>query len=229
MKKLLIVEDEVLAITMLERILVNENYEILSATSGSEAIELLDGCQIDGILLDLGLPDMDGLDVLKHIRNEAKTTHIPVIVVSAKEDEIDVILALEMGADDYIKKPYKRRELTARIKAIFRRVHREGQVSGKVIEFGNIKIFEDRHQVSKNNEIIEFGVKEFKLLVTLTSNPNRIFTRDELLDLVWHEDVAIEERTVDVHIRRIRKKIETDDAKPIWIETVRGLGYRFSK
>lgn len=226
MKKLLIIEDEVLAITMLERILVKENYEIISATTGEEGLKLLEECQVDGVLLDLGLPDIDGLDLLKIIREQQATKHIPIIVVSAKEDEIDVILALEMGADDYIKKPYKRRELVARLKVIFRRVQRENR--GNVIEFGNIIVYADRHQVVKANEVIEFGVKEFKLLYILVSNPNRIFTRSELLDFVWDEEVAIEERTVDVHIRRIRKKIESDNTNPIWIETIRGIGYRFS-
>jgi len=229
MKKLLIIDDEIMALQMMERILIKENFEVIPARSANEGLELLQKIQVDGIILDVGLPDKDGFEVLKDIRNKSELRHLPVIMVTARDDEIDTIIGLEIGADDYITKPFKRRELVARIKAVFRRIERDQDYAGNVIQFGNVKVYGKHHQVYIDNEMIEMGQKEFKLLFTLINSPKKVFTREELLNIVWHEDMAIEERTVDVHIRRIRRKIEKDPNKPMWIETIRGIGYRFSK
>lgn len=229
MKRLLIVDDELMAVELLERTLEKENFETIAATTGEEALKLISATKIDGVVLDWGLPDVDGLEILKKIRAQAQTSHLPVFLVTAKDDEIDTILALEMGADDYITKPFKRRELVARIKAVFNRMERDRSYSGDVIEFGHIRILASHRQVYSGDTLLDFGQKEFKLLHLLATNPNRIFQRDELLNLVWSDEVAIEERTVDTHIRRLRVKIETDPNNPVWIETVRGIGYRFNK
>lgn len=229
MKKLLVVDDEIMILQMMERIFEKESIEIITARTGEEAILMLDKIRVDGVLLDVGLPDADGFDILKRIRAKSETKHLPVFMVTGRDDEIDTIIGLEIGADDYITKPFKRRELVARIKAVFRRIESDKEYSGSVIEFGHVKVLPEHHQVYIKEQLVELGVKEFKLLLTLLKTPNKVFSRDELLDIVWEEEVAIEERTVDVLIRRIRAKIETDPNEPHWIETVRGLGYRFNK
>lgn len=228
MKKILIVDDEVMTLELMNRILTKENFEIIPARSAKEAISLMDNLTIDGVLLDVGLPDQNGFEVLKHIRASSQLKHLPVLMVTARDDEIDMIIGLEIGADDYIIKPIRKRELVARIRSVFRRIESDKEFVGNVFEIGPIKVFLDHHNVFIKDKQIEMGQKEFKLLVTLMQSPGKIFSRDELLDIVWHKEAAIEERTVDVHIRRIRGKIEPNPNKPIWIETVRGIGYRFT-
>lgn len=229
MKKILVVDDEVMILELMKRFLVKEGFDIIQAKSGSEALLIMEKTDIDAVLLDVNMPEMDGFEVLRRIRGTNYLKHLPVLLVTGKDDEIDTILGLEIGADDYITKPFKQRELIARIKAVFKRIERDSEFSGKYIEFGNFKIYKEHHKVYCGEEQIELGVKEFKLLLTLVQSPNRVFTRSELLDIVWHEEVAIEERTVDVHIGRIRKKIEARSNGLFWIETVRGMGYRFNQ
>lgn len=229
MKKLLIIDDEITMLELLQRILNRESFEVIPARTAEEGLLMLDKIDVDGVLLDVGLPDKDGFEVLKEIRAKAQLKHLPVIMVTARDDEIDTIIGLEIGADDYIIKPFKKRELVARIKAVFSRIERDKEYSGKIIQFGEVKVYADHHQVYLGDELVEMGQKEFKLLLTLVQSPKRVFTRAELLDYVWHEEAAIEERTVDAHIRRIRKKIEKDPNNPKWIETVHGVGYRFSQ
>lgn len=228
MKKILIVDDEMMILKMLERILVKENYEVIQALSGEEALLLLEKIEVDGVLLDLSMTGMDGLEVLKKIRENRKWMHLPVILVSAKDEEIDTIIGLELGADDYITKPFKPRELVARMKAIFKRIERDKSYLGQCIEFGDVKVYVEHRKVYKQKKEVELGQKEFNLLVTLIRKPGRVFTRDELLDMVWHETAGIEERTVDVHIGRLRKKIENSSDTINYIETIRGVGYRFN-
>jgi len=229
MKKILAVDDEILMLQLLEHLLEKENYKVITARNGEEALMILDKLTIDAVLLDLELPDIEGLDILKHIRQTPRLKHLPVLIVTANDNEIDTILGLEIGADDYITKPFKKRELSARIKAVFMRVERDREFNGQVITFGNVKVFLDHRRVLVNEVDIEIAPKEFALLTTLIQYPKKVYTREELLNIVWNGEVSIEERTVDVHIRRLRKKIEPNPEKPIWIETIRGVGYRFSK
>ncbi len=228
MKKILIIDDDVMTITLLERILQKENYETLSATTGKDALAMIGRIQVEGILLDLGLPDMDGMDVLKALRRDGMNTSVPVWILSGKDEEIDMILGLEMGADDYIVKPFRKRELLARMRAIYHRLERMNSRDIKTVKFGNVSVMPEMRQVQVDQKNVALSQKEFALLETLISYPNKVFTRDELLNIVWHEELAIEDRTVDVYIRRLRLKLEVNPEKPIWFETVRGLGYRFN-
>lgn len=229
MKRILTIDDEIMTLEMLKRILTKENFDVIPARSAEEGLMMLNHIDADAVLLDVGLPDKDGFEVLKEIRSQAHLKHLPVFLVTARDEEIDTIIGLEIGADDYITKPFNRRELVARIKTVFRRMEQDRAYAGKVLKFGHVEIYVDHHQVKVHGNVVDMGQKEFKLLLTLVQSPNKVFTRAELLDLVWHEEVTIEERTVDVHIRRLRKKIETDPTEPVWIETVHGVGYRFSQ
>lgn len=228
-KNILIIEDELMSAKLLERIMIKEQWVGHIAVTGKSAMEQLETIQCDAILLDIMLPDMDGLEILKWVRSNPVLRHIPVILVTAKNDEIDVILGLELGADDYINKPYRKKELIARLKAVFRRMERDRDYKGQVLQVGNLQIEPQTHKVTKDGQKIDLTPKEYQLLLLLLSNPNRIYSRDELLDKVWQDEVAYETRTVDVHVRRLRMKVEEDPTHPKWIETVRGYGYRYNK
>lgn len=228
-KKILVVDDDYSTVELIGLILEKENFLVIKAYSGKSALEKLDSNDIDAALLDMMLPDISGLNLLQTIRSNPVTAHIPLIMVTGRTDEIDTVLGLEMGADDYIYKPFKRRELVARLNVIFRRMEQDKNIIEKNIQFGSISINIETHKVLKDNVDVVMSPKEFQLLTLLSSNPNKVFSRDELLDKIWDDEIAIESRTVDVHIRRIRSKIEDDPDNPKWIETIRGYGYRFSK
>lgn len=228
-KKILVVDDDYPTVELISLILEKENFMVLKAYSGKGALDKLENNDVDAALLDMMLPDINGLNLLQTIRNNPVTAHIPLIMVTGRTDEIDTVLGLEMGADDYIYKPFKRRELVARLNVIFRRIEQDKNIVEKNIIFGSICINVETHKVVKDDVDIIMSPKEFQLLTLLSSNPNKVYTREELLDKIWDDEIAIETRTVDVHIRRIRSKIEDDPENPKWIETVRGYGYRFSK
>ncbi len=229
MRKVLVVDDDPAIVSLIKLILTKNNYTVAAAYTGEEALKKLEEEDYDGALLDMMLPDINGITLIQKIRSHPKMSYIPLIMVTSKQEEIDTVLGLEMGADDYIHKPFKKRELVARLNAIFRRMEQDQKLVGKPICFGEIRLNPYTHQVMNKELEVIMSPKEFKLLLLLASNPNRVFTRDELLNKVWDDDVMIETRTVDVHIRRIRKKIEVDPKNPTWIETVRGYGYRFAK
>lgn len=218
--KVLVVDDDVNICNLIEIYLQKEGYKVFNAHSGSDAIKIFNEKQIDLILLDIMMPVLDGYDVLREIR---KTSQMPVIMLTAKGETFDKVLGLELGADDYIVKPFEPKELIARIRAVLRRY--KPQTNKKVVEFTDLVIDADSYLVTFKGTDIEMPPKEFELLFYLASNPNRVFTRDQLLYEVWGYDYPGDSRTVDVHVKRIREKISEHGE---WqIKTVWGVGYKF--
>ncbi len=225
--KLLIVDDEVHILELLKYNLESNGYEVLEAETGEQALELLKVFRVDGVILDLMLPGIDGIDVLKRIRQSDHST-LPVIMLTAKNEEIDAVIGLEMGADDYIGKPFRTRELISRVKSVLRRAQLKETVTPDFeIAKEGLAINTVTHQVFNDGQELFLTLKEFELLEKLMKSPERVFTRDELLESIWGYDYVGETRTVDVHIRQLRKKIEKDDKNPEKIVTVRGMGYKY--
>ncbi|KOA20503.1 alkaline phosphatase synthesis transcriptional regulatory protein PhoP [Clostridium homopropionicum DSM 5847] len=226
-EKILIVDDEEHIRELIKFNLENNGYKTICASDGIEALKIAKKELPQLILLDLMLPGMDGYDVCKEIRKDNSISNTPVIMITAKGEELDKILGLELGADDYLTKPFSIRELIARAKAVLRRTKQ--QSIEKTFKFGNNSIDFDKHEVIRNDERVDLTLKEFELLEVLIKNKGRVMTRDFLLDKVWGYEYIGETRTVDVHIRHLRKKIEDDDKNPKYIETIRGIGYRFNQ
>lgn len=228
-KTILAVDDEIHILELLKYNLETNGYYVITVETGEEALELLAKEKIDAVLLDLMLPKIDGLEVLRRIRNTKEINKIPVILLTAKSDEFDKVLGLETGADDYIAKPFSIRELQARVKAVLRRVSEEQYLltEKKLISTHGLEIGLETKTVKKYGVPIEMSLKEFELLKLLAENPGKVYSRDVLLEKIWSYEYIGETRTVDVHIRHIRKKIEEDDSNPIFIKTVRGFGYKF--
>jgi two-component system alkaline phosphatase synthesis response regulator PhoP len=230
LKKILIIEDEHSIATLLSYNLVQAGYETIIANDGREGYELALSESPALILLDLMLPSMDGVEVCKSLRQQKVNT--PIIMLTAKDDEFDKVLGLELGADDYMTKPFSPREVIARVKAVLRRAdHTLVAVAdpSAPLTFGSLKVFPEQFEVYLNEEPIEFTPKEFELLVYLMENKNRVLTRDQLLSAVWKYDFAGDTRIVDVHISHLREKIEENSRKPVFIKTIRGLGYKFEE
>ncbi len=224
-KKILIVDDEDHIRELLKFNLEKSGYNVYTANDGLEGLKLAREKQVDLILLDLMLPGMDGFEVCKEIRKDNIISNVPIIMLTAKSEEIDKILGLELGADDYITKPFSIRELSARIKALLRRSNIK--YDNEILRFGNVTLNLQTREVSKNGEKLDFTLKEFEVLKLLIKNKGKILTREILLDKIWGYEYVGETRTVDVHIRHIRKKIEENDKNPIYIQTIRGVGYKF--
>ena len=222
MTKILIVEDEASFSEALEFLLGKEGFSVVTAANGKEAIAKFDQGGIDLVLLDLMIPEVSGTDVCKYIRSKAAT---PIIMLTAKDSEIDKVVGLELGADDYVTKPYSSRELVARIKAVLRRNGSVTNDSG-ALHVGAISMDVDRHLVTINKKPVALPLKEFELLEFLMRNAGRVLTRIQLIDRVWGSDYVGDTKTLDVHIKRLRAKIEDDPANPTIIQTVRGLGYK---
>ncbi|WP_163194050.1 response regulator transcription factor [Clostridium thermarum] len=225
-EKILVVDDEANILELIRFNLENNGYKVLTAQNGAEALKIAKTEQPSLMLLDLMLPGMDGYDVCKEIRRDKQMSQIPIIMITAKGEEIDKILGLELGADDYITKPFSIRELMARVKAVLRRTSL--QPNDDSYKFGNITVDFQKHEILKNGEKLELTLKEFELLEILIKNKGHVMTRDFLLDKIWGYEYIGETRTVDVHIRHLRQKIEEDDKNPVYIETIRGIGYRFN-
>jgi two-component system alkaline phosphatase synthesis response regulator PhoP len=226
----LIVDDEMHILELLRYNLESNGYNVIQAESGEEALEIIKDNQVDIILLDLMLPGIDGLEVLRRIRSTEDYKEIPVIMLTAKSEEFDTVLGLEMGADDYIGKPFGIHELLARIKAVFRRTKDNIGNSSKqeeILYIGELTINKLTHEVTIRGNQLDLPLKEFELLYILAKNKGRVFDRQYLLDKIWGYDYYGETRTVDVHIRNLRKKIEKDDKNPQHIKTVRGIGYKY--
>ena len=224
MTRILVVEDESSFSEALEFLLGKEGFSVVTAATGTEALKKFDQGGIDLILLDLMLPEVSGTDVCRQIRAKSK---VPIIMLTAKDSEVDKVVGLEIGADDYVTKPYSARELVARINAVLRRNGGDGAViDSGVITVHGIRMDIDRHQVSINGIPASLPLKEFELLEFLMRNAGRVLTRMQLIDRVWGSDYVGDTKTLDVHIKRLRAKIEDDPANPKVIQTVRGLGYK---
>ncbi len=232
-KTILTVDDEINILELLKFNLENEGYEVLQSENGVNALKILDCKKVDGVILDQMLPGMQGLDVLKKIRENTFTKKIPVLILTAKTEEFDKVLGFELGADDYLSKPFSVRELMARIKALLRRVESiseaDENLQQNIISFQNIQINEYNRTVLKENKTVELTLKEFELLKLFAKNPDKVFTRNELLEKIWGYDYEGETRTVDVHIGQLRKKVEDDENNPFFIKTIRGIGYKLSE
>lgn len=224
--KILVVDDEEHIQELLKFNLESSGYKVHCCGNGTEALNYVRSEKIDLVLLDVMLPGMDGYDVCKEIRRDNNISNLPIIIITAKSEELDKILGLELGADDYLTKPFSIRELLARVKAVLRRTTL--MPIDKSYRFDNIVVDFDKHEVTKEGDRIELTLKEFEVLEILIKNKGRVITRDYLLDKVWGYEYIGETRTVDVHIRHLRQKIEEDDKCPRYIETIRGVGYRFN-
>jgi DNA-binding response OmpR family regulator len=223
MKKLLIVDDEVDIANSIQYVLNQEGFSTLLAHDGMKAIQLIEAEKPDLIILDLMMPGLDGYEVCRRVRAADRKT--PILMLTARTSEIDTVVGLELGANDYISKPVRLRELVARVKAHLRESP-TGQVQTRGIKLGNLAIDIDSRTVLVGANQIELTFKEFELLVAMAKHPNRVFTRDQLFAQVWGSDFLGESRTVDVHIRYLREKLEENPSQPRHILTVRGVGYR---
>ena len=224
----LVVEDEESFIEALKVGLKREGFRVEVARDGLQALEMFDLVKPDVVLLDVMLPKLSGIDVCRQLR---KKTMTPIIMVTAKGAEIDTVVGLEVGADDYVTKPYRLRELTARMRAVMRRVptSQGGELSGSSIEVGDVAIDPEEHDVIIRGESHKLPLKEFELLHLLLANAGRVLPRETLIDRVWGIDYVGDTKTLDVHIKRLRSKIEDDPAMPTRIITIRGLGYKYEK
>jgi two-component system response regulator RegX3 len=224
MTRVLVIEDEESFRDALQFMLSREGFDVVLAADGAEGIKQFDAKNPDIVLLDLMLPEVSGTEVCKYIRTKSNT---PVIMLTAKDTEIDKVVGLELGADDYVTKPFSTRELLARIKAVLRRGSDLDLESVGAVEGGPIRMDVDRHALTVNGEPVSMPLKEFELLEFLMRNSGRVLTRGQLMDRIWGSDYVGDGKTLDVHVKRIRSKIEPDPANPVYLTTVRGLGYRF--
>ncbi len=223
MIRVLVVEDEESLADPLAYLLRKEGFETTVVADGPSALAEFDRAGADIVLLDLMLPGMSGTDVCKQLRARSS---VPVIMVTARDSELDKVLGLELGADDYVTKPYSARELIARIRAVLRRGAEAEDIGDTVLESGPVRMDIERHIVSVDGEQIALPLKEFDLLEYLMRNKGRVLTRGQLIDRVWGADYVGDTKTLDVHVKRLRAKIETDPANPVRLVTVRGLGYK---
>lgn len=228
MKRILVVDDEQSIVTLLEFNLQKAGYEVLKAMDGNQAIQLAMEGKPDLMILDIMLPGIDGIEVCKKLRMEK--LDLPILMLTAKDEEFDKILGLELGADDYMTKPFSPREVVARVKAILRRVgnrqEQQQQDDETILEIGKLRIYPARYEVYFNEDPLELTPKEFELLQYLANHSGRVLTREQLLNAVWNYDFVGDSRIVDVHISHLRDKIEEDTRQPRYIKTVRGLGYK---
>ncbi len=226
MTKILLVEDEESLSDPLSYLLEREGYDVSIAEDGLKAVEMFELHGADIILLDLMLPGLPGTEVCRAIRTKSM---VPIIMLTAKDTEIDKVVGLELGADDYVTKPYSSRELLARIRAVLRRGQAQGSEGGStVLEAGGVRVDVDRYVVTVRGEDLQLPLKEFELLEMLVRNAGRVMTREQLIDRVWGSDYVGDTKTLDVHVKRLRTKIEENPSKPELLVTLRGLGYKFN-
>lgn len=222
-KRILVVEDEREIADLIAYTLKKESFHVDIASDGNEALKKLRENQYDLLILDLMLPHIQGLEICRLVRSNPSIKKTGIIIVTAKAEEFDRVFGLEMGADDYVTKPFSPRELIARVKALLRRINEEKEEN--IINIRDLVIDKERYLVTIRGEPIKLSATEFKILLYLAERPNKIFSREHLLDAVWGQDIYVEPRTVDVHIRRLRMKIEKDPENPEYIKTMRGIGY----
>ncbi|MDQ7096767.1 response regulator transcription factor [Desulfosporosinus sp. PR] len=228
-KSVVIVDDEKNICRLVESALTQNGFEVTSISSGEDTLEMLKSRNVDVVILDVLLPGIDGLETLRQIRANPSWQHIPVIMLTSKNSELDNVIGLELGADDYIGKPIRFHELVARVKSVLRRSKKEHYTKQTMIEFNDLQIDIATRLVNCKGIALPLSYKEFELLTLLARKPGRVFTRDEILNKVWQEEYSLETRTVDVHIRRLRSKLEKlGEENKIIIETVRNVGYRLT-
>ncbi len=226
-KHILIVDDEADLVELVSYNLKKEGFTLDSASGGETALSKMRKDKYDLVILDLMLPGIQGIELCRILRNDPKTAGLPIIMLTAKGEEVDRILGLEMGADDYITKPFSPRELVARVRAVLRR-STEKPLTEKILKIGELEIDRERYTVSIKGKPIKLSATEFKLLLFLAERKGKVFSRGQLLDAIWRDEAFVEPRTVDVHIRRLRSHIEEDPANPRYIKTMRGIGYLFN-
>jgi phosphate regulon transcriptional regulator PhoB len=234
MKKILVIDDEMDIVELVSYNLINNGFSVDSALDGDAALKKLKSNHYDLIILDLMLPSIDGFQLCNIIRNDQALSSVPIIMLTARGDEFDKVHGLEMGADDYITKPFSIKELVARTKAVMRRAQKQktpvgAAATGKesILRIKELAIDTEKYTVTVGDDKIKLSATEFKLLLYLAERPKKVFIREHLLDAVWGNDIFVEPRTVDVHIRRIRAKIERNPDEPEYIKTMRGIGYFF--
>ncbi|MCU0555610.1 MAG: winged helix-turn-helix domain-containing protein [Syntrophales bacterium] len=228
--RILIVDDEKDIVDLVAYNLEKEGYEVLKAFDGERGLALVRTKKPALVVLDLMLPGIQGLEVCKRLRRDAETASVPIIMLTAKGEELDRVIGLEVGADDYVTKPFSVKELVARVKAILRRSGAGRQPDGtEVFEFRGLRIDMRSYEVTVDGRRVTLSPTEFKLLHFLSRNPGRVYSRDQILDKVWGDESFVEPRTVDVHVRRLRAQIEGDENSPTYIVTVRGVGYKFAE
>ena len=224
MTRILLVEDEESFSDPLSYLLEKEGYDVTVAADGRDALAEFDRTGADLVLLDLMLPGASGTEVCRQLRTKST---VPIIMLTAKDSEIDKVVGLELGADDYVTKPYSSRELLARVRAVLRRNTEPGDLMDSVIEAGGVRIDVDRHVASVRGEEVALPLKEFELLEMLVRNAGSVMTRGQLIDRIWGQDYVGDTKTLDVHIKRLRAKVELEPSSPQLLVTVRGLGYKF--
>lgn len=227
-KKILIIDDESDLIELVAYNLKKEGFSVCSAQNGMEALKLIQKELPSLIILDLMLPGIQGFEICKRLKNSSATSKIPIIMLTARAEEMDKVLGLELGADDYITKPFSPRELVARVKAVLRRID-TAATETPLIQIGDLQIDVEKYQVLFKGQPLNLSATDFKLLKFLAMNRGRVYSRDQLLQAVWGDEVFVEPRTVDVHITRLRSQIEENPAAPQYIKTVRGIGYKFAE
>ncbi len=225
-KHILVVDDEADLVELLSYNLKKEGFSVDSALDGETALAKIRKNRYDLVVLDLMLLGIQGMELCRILRNDPKTEALPIIMLTAKGEEVDKILGLELGADDYITKPFSPRELVARVKAVLRR-SMEKPAPERMLKVGDLVIDTERYTVSVKGKPIKLSATEFKLLLFLAERKGKVFNREQLLDAIWSDEAFVEPRTVDVHIRRLRAQIEENPAKPRYIKTLRGIGYFF--
>ena len=231
-KMILVIEDDRELIDLLTLHLSSEGYQISAAADGEAGLKAFQDGNFGLVILDWMLPSMSGIDVLREIR--AQDARTPVLMLTARTEEADKVLGLELGCDDYLTKPFSIRELTARIKALHRRIERAEELAriasgDRILTFGSMKIDHGKRKVQIHGEPVPLTVKEYELLYTLASSPGRVFSRSQLLDLIWDQDSGVYEHTVNSHVNRLRNKVEDNPNRPRLILTVWGIGYRFTE
>lgn len=223
MTRILIIEDEESYRDALAFMLQKEGFDVATAADGAEGLAEFDKHGADLVLLDLMMPGMPGLEVCKQLRAQS---NVAIVMVTARDSEVDKVVGLELGADDYVTKPFSHRELVARVRAVLRR-GQDQELVPDVVEVGGVRIDVERHQVYVDGQEVRFALREFDLLELLLRNPGRVLTRGQLIDRIWGSDYVGDTKTLDVHIKRLRSKIERDPSKPERLITVRGLGYKY--
>ena len=226
MKRVLLIEDDRDIVELVRYNLEREGFQVASATDGAAGLAQIRKAPPDILLLDLMLPKLSGLDICKEIRRDTSLNRLPILMLTARGEEADRVVGLEMGADDYVTKPFSPRELGARVKALLRRTEPSNEPK-RVIESRGLSIDPSSYRVARDGKPVTLSTLEFRLLYYLATRPNRVFTRDQLLDAVWGTERFVTPRSVDVYIRRLREKVESDADNPAFLKTVRGAGYMF--